>query len=257
MRNGLIVLGIAGGLLAQSNTSVQDFSKAHTEYLSLNRQILAIPDDPESGALYGDQGQTAVIENRLHTILKEAIQSVLASSRPTASAVKSALDAVQGDLAMSTWGDPRINLPFAEFFQVDGSENMAVAYGIPAGGAIATQSKTYVEFYSRASGTWKLQATTGSDFDGSMVSVSSIASGAGDEKWLLAWGKWFGDTGSRLHLRLYGYNGASVGTVWKRDELVRGAIQVSPTGVTLEYDKEYHSAERVREVLHVTANGLE
>jgi hypothetical protein len=59
-----------------------------------------------------------------------------------------------------------------------------------------------------------------------------------------------------LDLRLYGYNGTSVRTVWKRDGLFGGAIQVSPTSVSLEYDKEYHGPS-VHEVLHVTANGLE
>ena len=68
----------------------------------------------------------------------------------------------------------------------------------------------------------------------------------------------FGSTGSALNLRLYGYNGTSVRTVWKRDKLFAGAIQVSPTEVFLEYDKEFHAPERdrIHEVLQVTASGL-
>jgi hypothetical protein len=70
-------------------------------------------------------------------------------------------------------------------------------------------------------------------------------------------GKAFGDTGSRLQVRLYSFDGVGVRTVWQRDELTGGLVSVAGRSVTLEYDKEYHSTERIHETLHVTPDGLQ
>lgn len=85
-----------------------------------------------------------------------------------------------------------------------------------------------------------------------------MASGAADEAWYLVWGSRLGDTGARLDLRLYGFNGTSVRLISRRDDLIGGVIQVSDRSVTLEYDKEYHAPERdrIREVMLVTPGGL-
>ena len=78
--------------------------------------------------------------------------------------------------------------------------------------------------------------------------------------WFLAWGMTIGNPGTPLDARLYSFDGYAVRTVWKREDLTRGRVTVSKGSVVLEYDREYQSADpynRVREVLHVTPNGLE
>jgi hypothetical protein len=80
------------------------------------------------------------------------------------------------------------------------------------------------------------------------------------EAWFLAWGRTIGDTGARVKLRLYGFDGNTVRTIWKRDGLTNGDVTVTKDSVTLEYDREYHSSDPnnlVHETLHISPNGLQ
>jgi hypothetical protein len=57
-------------------------------------------------------------------------------------------------------------------------------------------------------------------------------------------------------MRLYGFDGNSVRTIWQRDDLEGGTVEVTDNSVTLEYFKKYHDAESVHEVLYVMPDGL-
>ncbi len=119
----------------------------------------------------------------------------------------------------------------------------------------------YLEFYDRLSGEWRLRVTapTWEDFRAGTFFIQQITSGVATESWWLASGVKFGDTGSRLVVRLYAYDGSVVRVIWKRDELVRGDLLATGDTVTLEYDPEYkprHPMARIHEVYRATPNGL-
>jgi hypothetical protein len=59
-----------------------------------------------------------------------------------------------------------------------------------------------------------------------------------------------------MRVLLYTFDGAAIHTIWRREGLVGGNVTVCGDSVTLEYDREYHSTERVRETLHVEPDGL-
>lgn len=164
-----------------------------------------------------------------------------------------AIVAVQGQSADS---------PFADFFQLNGLPNLAVAYVILQGGEAIPDTQPYLEFFEKMNGSWgiKAEAPTQSDFRGHSFSVSKIDSGVPNEAWFLAWGTTIGNPGTPMNVRLYGFDGITVRTVWKRDDLTHGVATVGKDSVTLEYDREYQSSDpdnRVHEVLHVTPSGLE
>ena len=137
----ILTLAFVPAAHTQSDRSIPDFSRQRSEYRSLNRQILAIPEDLQAGTLYDNSGQAAVISAKLHSILMEVIESTLALPRAGATDVKSAINSIQGDLGMAAWDPSVSNLPFADSFQVSASNNMAVIYATMAGGAIPSQSK--------------------------------------------------------------------------------------------------------------------
>jgi len=49
--------------------------------------------------------------------------------------------------------------------------------------------------------------------------------GLAGESWFLAWGFKIGDSGARLAIRLYAFNGDEVRVVWKRDGLAAGTLR--------------------------------
>ena len=153
-------------------------------------------------------------------------------------------------------------MPFAQFFQVSGAQSVAVGYVILQGVAAIPDTQPYLEFYDRANGSWesKGEAPTRSDFRGCTFVVSRMNSPLPAESWFLAWGTTIGDTGTRLKIRLYAFDGATVRTVWKRDGLIAGEIKVSADSINLEYNREYKSSDPdsiAHETLHVSANGLQ
>jgi hypothetical protein len=118
-----------------------------------------------------------------------------------------------------------------------------------------------LEFYVYEKEGWQLRAKAQADpeFRGSSFFVAPMDAGVPGQVWFLTWRSTFGDTGARLRLRLYMFDGSVVKPLWKRDELIAGTVQVSPRAVVLEYDRKYRSADplnRVAETWRVTPSGL-
>jgi len=66
--------------------------------------------------------------------------------------------------------------------------------------------------------------------------------------WVLVSGRRIGDSGARLNVRLYAFDGSKVKSLWSRGALVAGSVRVEGDAITLEYEEEYHStAPRVVE----------
>jgi hypothetical protein len=102
----------------------------------------------------------------------------------------------------------------------------------------------------------------GAEFAGTAFSMSAISSKAPNELWYLVWGKMIGDTGARVKIRLYGFDGQQVRTIWQRDDLRGGSLTVSPDEIKLDHfesPNEGSSAapRHLRETLRPGQTGLE
>ena len=230
-----------------------------SEYFRLGRQIFSSPEDTGSGGLQrADLAEP--VQVRLRDLVREAVGATLVSDSPVLSNVITTINNVQGELGFSAaWGVEVTNVPFADFSRLNGTPTLVDAYVIIQGGAVP-DSRAYVDFYQHVYGEWQLKATEGREFRGSTFFVSRIRPGISGEEWYLAWGQRLGDTGSRLNVRIYGFNGVTARTVWKRDDLVRGNLQLLDGAVTLDYEERYAPTEpgvkHVHEVLRVTPDGL-
>jgi len=242
-----------------SSASAQSAQEARRqEFAELSRKIFASPNatDAERRAVNNTSpAQMEEITGRLHDLVTANLADVLELPNTSPRKITSAVRTMFGEMSLERWGDTT-NGPFASFAQVAGTRTLAVAYGMLRGGGAIPASRSYVEFYANKSGKWERIAGISSDFDGCTFFVSPIPAGITGQIWILVWGTRFGDTGSRMRARLYAFYGTNAQTIWRRDELVRGSLKVGDGSVLLEYDREYHSLERVRETLYVQPDGL-
>lgn len=244
---------------AGSQTVPTDATELNAEYGRLSQTIYNRHEDPESVRLHtSDPERVALIEARMQGILRETATRILESEDPRESRIADALRAIQGEL---WFRDPTMtNSPFAHLFVVNGLRCAAVGYIILEGGDGIPDSKAFLDFYVKQNAGWVRHATTGADFKGTTFFASPIAAGLSGQAWFVAWGMKVGDTGARVGIRLYSFDGDQVRVAWKRDGLIRGEVGVSANSVTLDYDKEYRpleNVERVHEVLHVVPGGLD
>jgi hypothetical protein len=247
------------GQTAPGGLSPGEVAQRRAEYEKLNRQIYVRHLDSESQRIHiGEPQRVAAISDELHGILTGAIVQVLSSPRLTVEVVQDAVRQIQGDLAPWTGGPGSdTNTPLAQFFELNGDQYVAVGFGTLEGNEDISDSQSVLEFFVKRNNAWKVQADTGSEFRSYTFFLSPISAGVPGESWYVAWGQRYGDNGARLKACLYGFNGNGVRTIWERDGLTGGQINVSPTSVTLDYYKEYHSLEMIHEVLHITPNGLQ
>ena len=253
----LLLLVLPQVEVAQTNNGVQIANKRnqrHAAYVQLDRKIFAQHGDPESEKLHISEPDKVVeIRSQLHKLISDEINDTLNAPNPSEDKVVNAIVGIQGELT---------DKPFASFFKLNGMRSLAVSYVILQGGDAIASTQPYLEFYDFVNGAWqiKAEASTVSNFQGRTFCVSPLASGISGEAWFVAWGFTIGNPGTPVNVRLYGFDGNTVRTVWQRDDLTGGEVTVAKDSVTLEYDREYKSPDpnnHVQEVLHVTPNGLQ
>lgn len=228
-------------------------------YLESSRKIFADYSDSDATRQAVNRVPSAQVEEvtaRLHDLLAAEIEDVLAGPNPSAQSVVDAVRSLLGGTALSEWDKQTTNTPFAAFIDLNGARVLAASYSVLRGGGAIPNTRSYLEFYVLENGAWHPKVSADLDFDGCTFFVSPMDAGLSGQAWFLAWGKLFGDTGSRIKLRLYTFDGESAKAVWQRDGLVGGSVSVTGNSVSLEYDKEYHSAERVHETMHIAPDGL-
>ncbi len=255
----LVALALVAMAGAQDARIVPQESEAQRRYSELNRQIYARHLDIGSGGLNFSRDKAREAMEKLHSILSSEILHALNRPEISTTAVTQRLASVQGEFRLPS---DMTNVPFVEPFQMIGLPSMAVAYVILEGGDGIPKTQAHLEFYDRLNGSWRLAASAPSreDFEGCEFFVSRMKSGMTGERWFLAYGMTIGDTGARVKLRLYSYDGLNVRTIYSRDGLIRCLLKVSENSVTLDYDRKYQSLEpgnRVHEVLRITSRGLE
>ena len=76
----------------------------------------------------------------------------------------------------------------------------------------------------------------------------------------LVYGTYSGfDTGQRLLLRLYRFDGIDARVIWHRDDLTFGTVSVNNDRVIVEFDREYRSTDpnnRVHQEFEVRPEGV-
>lgn len=244
---------------SQGGLSAQEAASLRAQYGQLNEQTFILHGNPKLGRLLEeDPGRVPVVRKELLGILRKAIIQVLSSPRATEEQVRDTINRVQGDFAFGPWAGDSNNTPFAHFFSLNGYQSLAVAYAIMEGGEGIPDSQSFLDFYVRRNDEWKLRTVAGSDFRSSTFSVYAIPAGLVGESWFLACGHHFGDSGGRLTLRLYAFDGDEARVIWKRDELSHGDVEVSGNTVKLNYWKNWQDyGSFTEESLHVTPNGLQ
>jgi hypothetical protein len=86
-----------------------------------------------------------------------------------------------------------------------------------------------------------------------------VKSPVSHEVWVMAWGKTYGDTGSRLYARLFAFDATASMTrvVWRRDGLVGGELRMEGARIRLSYYAAYpHRGEPQEEWLDIRADGV-
>jgi hypothetical protein len=238
-------------------------TQRHEAYAQLNDQIFPLSHAEDRNFRPPPEAKEMEVRSQLHNLVMDQICSDLGQPHPSDEALRSDIAAVQGKMNLSVaWGkDEAGNLPFVSSFELNGVRTFAVGYAVAYGGTAIPASDAYLEFYIQAGGRCKLQAKAEIDpeYFGSSFFISPIDSGWPLQTWFLTWRKTFGDTGSRLRLRLYAFDGLNVRSIWERSGLIAGTVQVSNQSITLEYDREYRSSDplnRARETLHIEPTGL-
>jgi hypothetical protein len=248
----LVVAHTGIGQTGNPPQSANGTAQRHADYAQLNRQIFHTHEDTDSGRILSTE-KAREIHSQLHRLISDEIADALSAGKHSEDDIRNAIVVVQGE---ST------DVPFAKFFELNGIKSLAVGYIILQGNDTIPDTQPYLEFYDRANGSREIRAhaPTLSDFRGHTFSVSRLNSAIPSEAWFLVSGFTIGNPGTPLKLRLYGFDGNAVRTVWKRDNLIHGVVTISGDSVTLEYDREYKSLDlnnQVTETLHVTANGLQ
>lgn len=155
---------------------------------------------------------------------------------------------------------------------------------IMRGGVAIPNTLALVQCFARIRGNWTLVPNAGNqqEFDSHTLFINELRSPKPGESWYLLSGRNFGDTGGRLRMEVVACGARQMRTVWKRDGIVWGKIEVAgQRTVSLTYEKqedertaeingdklgpehiiEDDSADpapkRFSETLHVTPNGLE
>jgi hypothetical protein len=203
--------------------------------------------------------EVRAVRSRLRDLVAQELKEDSKDTNASEHSLTNALKALQGGNAPSEIAS---NTPSAKMFVLGEVRTVAIAYDLLEGGLGTPDNHSYLQFYTHESGEWNLraQAPTETDFEGHTFFIKPVKAPVKDEMWFLVSGFRFGDTGTRLKIRLYSYNGAGVRTVWQRGNLTAGEVSVSNDVITLEYNRQYHSSDphnRLHEEFQIVPDGLQ
>lgn len=207
------------------------------EYNNLDRRIFFHPDRQDEKT-FERMSPSEVVRARgkMHDIVTRSIRSAAMARDSSAASVQKAITVVQGGKPLLGY-DPsdQIEMPYVDMSDIQGFPTMVAAFAVLSGGAGIPDVSAHIQFYFKVSGAWGLVAERGDDFGGCGFAVAALRSPVPGEVWYLAWGKVIGDTGARLKMRVYAFNGGSVRTVWQKDGLFGGSVEINRDQVILHY----------------------
>jgi hypothetical protein len=253
-------IGIAIALSSLTTWSQPRASRQ--QYESASRSIYAHASALEraSESVARAQQPEAVI-GQLHRMIVATIEAALAEQGASSDMIRKSIIDLQGEDSLGQFL-PDTGIPFVDLSQRSGFSTCVVGFAVMNGGEGIPDVRSYLRFYSKASGSWELISEQGTEFRGTTFTVATIVSPLSNEVWYLAHGTTIGDTAARLKLELFGFDGYTARHLWGRDGLRRGTVAVSNGRVTLEYDEALPARtlaipRRVTQRLRATLNGLE
>jgi len=254
----VFLFGSLATTAADSPSPAGESRRRHDLYIRLSEQIYPVSlNDGQSHPEFKFPSAEKIgqIRLQLHDLMREEIGSALANGAASPDQLRKAMIALQEKSSLGEMGG---NLPFVQSLELDGVPTLAVGYSVAFGGLAIPASDPWLEFYQKINGIWTFKAQSPIDaaFYGSSFFIAPLAPGVDGQAWFLTWRETFGDTGARLRLRLFAFDGTRAGRIWSENERIAGKVSVSKSSVELSFDKEYHSRYRVEEVLEVVPTGL-
>lgn len=227
------------------------------------RIFVRTPEDaPTDPSAWPSKEERELGRKRLRDIVTATIQNAVTADGATSESVLRAISDVQ----IEQWwvpppGEP--GLPFVHTSTAQGIPAMAAAFAVYSGGFGIPEVSAHLQFYSKLGGRWGLVAEAGEGFKDRIFAVAPLRSPVEGQVWYLAWGMVIGDTGARLKVKLYAFDGFSMRTVWSRDALRGGSVRVERDGsVTLTHIEPPPNGQLVPPMeviqrLRPTSKGLE
>lgn len=253
----------AGGF---ATVAAQDLKQDAERYLNLTNQVFfydgasQTPQSEEMLKLWKDKPRMASLSQELHDIVGRTILRQAFASRD-ASGIVRAVKVVQGKTTQS-WDDvdpSRIILPYADLAEISGLPTLVSAFMILEGGYGIPDSLSYIQFYSSDGEGYKLKAEVSDDFRQFMFQVRRVPSSNPNEVWYLVWGTRWGDNGARMRVRLYGFDGSSLRTIYQREGLYGGSLTVSGDRVDISYqdfERRFIVEQAIHEHYRIGGDGL-
>ena len=231
------------------------------EYRALSDRIYfrGAPGQTLEGMLWSQPARYKETTEALAALVTTTALRAAAASTASSDSVERAIQELQGHLTPEST-DAAYTVPFAALARTNGFQTLFLAFSVMRGGGGIPENASFLQFFSAQSGSWKLVADEGKEFDGCFFSATRMGSLPSGEDRYVVWGKAFGDTGSRLKIRVYGFDGTAEKVLYSRNGLVRGLASLAGDQITLSYQAAVGSVfvkpHRVREVFVADAAGL-
>jgi hypothetical protein len=281
MKRALILFSFVFASLTQANAQTPgpaDCTQARDQYTRLNDHLLV---DRQADSDRSPQVSSRRIRNLTGFITRIVLSRLTDTEDPNA--IRAYLTCMQEEESERPWEDITDTPQF--FLTTLGPIRLAVsAMMIMRGGVGVPSTLALVQCFARTQGSWTLVSNGNEQgFDSHALYIHELRSPKLGEAWYLLSGQALGDTGGRLRMEVVACGAKQMRTVWKRDGILWGEIEVADQStVSLTYEKQEDERtakmngdvlgpgmiimggppddpdpKRFSETLHVTADGLE
>ena len=252
----VVLLVSAISLLAQiPSTSEREEYRAITDTVYFR----GAPGQKAETMLWSHPSEYEEANRKLAALVTSTALNAAVTPGASSQSVQSAMSGLQGELTPEA-PDPDHKIPFADLTRTSGAQTLFLAFSVMSGHGGIPENKSSLQFFSNGGGTWKLVSAYGKDFDGCFFSAARMRSMPSGEERFVVWGRAYGDTGSRLKIQVFSFDGREARAVYSRDELVRGIASFESGRIALSYQdpssSPYAAPIRVREVLEPDSSGM-
>ncbi len=137
--------------------------------------------------------------------------------------------------------EDRTNTPSVFVEGKNGNAPLALtAMLLMRGGSAIPQTRALVQCFANKDGHWAQvpSARDAEAYDGYTLFVHSLRSPVQDEVWYLLSGRVIGSSGGFFRLEVISCSKSRLKTVWTRDNIFHGQVEVESDAVTLRYNKQ-------------------
>lgn len=237
------LLLLPGSLIHLAASEIERFKE-------LNRRVYITSDEMKTGRrLDARREEVPGIVEELRKIITSGTLSLLrkggaaGDQQDVAQQIVRYIHELQGP-SLELQKTARTNTPMVVQSVVHGFAVIGVSTCIVTDNEHFPNTVPRVDFYSKARGTWEYRATAGAEFDDRSFHVKPVSPPDGDGLYLLAWGWRFFDTGQRLRVVMYNFDGESARSVAMLDELTSGMVrEVTGESITVFTVRRYTPGE--------------